>query len=1154
MATKQRWIRRLVICLSGLFVIAPAPPRAEDARHFRFSDLYVKKGSWAETMLASRKALQEHEATESGFQPFVSGVMHQGDPAQRVSINIAGVDHLWLVVTGADDGVYQDHSVWGEADLAKADGTETMLSALEPISARVGWHSLLRDKDYTNRPLRIAGAEFEHGLFAHADSALCYALGGQYERFEAWIGISDTAFPKSGSAQFKVLDRGDAAPMLWERIAEDFPAETRAMQEDALGAHFLWLRAGADGEAPRADLEKSMLARALGELGEAGARLRADLEDLRRSETSGNNPRWLDLYAEVAELRARLRAARERLKEINLRSLRRAVEDLTADFPQRYARGKEFLERLPDYERRLAQLEKALVDGADGVRPGETWSEEIAQEIADEVRDIAAFQREALIANPLVSGRPILFVARPQYRPDHHNTETMFQTGEINTASFEGGGAMKAVDLAGGGKARTLIEVPEGIARDPDVHFDGERIIFSMRRNLAEDYHIWEIDAEGGNLRQLTSAEGVTDIDPLYLPDGDVVFSSTREPKYCMCNRHIMANLFRMEGDGANIYQIGKNTLHDAHGSLMPDGRILYDRWEYVDRNFGDAQGLWTVNPDGTNHAVYWGNNTDSPGAVLDGRVIPGAQRVLCVFSSCHDRPWGALAIVDRRLGVDGREPVIRTWPADAIERVGKGGFDAFTQVSPKYEDPYPLSDKYFLCSRMTGKSAPGPKGEQMGIYLVDVFGNEILLYAEADAGTGCFDPMPLGPRPHPPVVPSRRDLQNGEGRLYVVDVHQGTHMKGVKQGAAKFLRVVESPEKRFWTPPAWGGQGQHAPGMNWHDFGNKRILGAVPVEEDGSAYFCVPSDRFLYFQLLDENGMMIQSMRSGAIVQSGETTGCTGCHESRLASPPPARFAVLKAAQRPPSKLDGWLGPPRLFNYMTEVQPVFDRYCVRCHDYGKEAGKKLNLARDRTDTFNASYDELWRKKYIRAIGAGPAEIQPAYSWGSHASRLIEVVRTGHQNVELDRESLDRLITWIDINAPYYPYYASAYPDNLAGRSPLDNPQTDRLTQLTGVPFAQLAGADSSWGPQVSFDRPDLSPCLARIEDKNSPPYREALAIIQAGKDMLAKRPRADMEGFEACPTDQRREEKYAMRRRVELRNRQAIREGRKVYDDALPD
>ncbi len=188
-----------------------------------------------------------------------------------------------------------------------------------------------------------------------------------------------------------------------------------------------------------------------------------------------------------------------------------------------------------------------------------------------------ALRAAALKVYPTLADHPLLFVTRRQYKPDHHNTATMFQTGEVNTASFEGGGALKALDVVGA-TVRVLLETPDGIIRDPAVHFDGTRILFSMRRNIEDDYHLYEINADGSDLRQLTFAPGVSDIDPLYLPDGDIVFSSTREPKYCMCNRHIMCNLYRMTGDGANIRQIGKSTLFEGQTALLPDGRLLYNR------------------------------------------------------------------------------------------------------------------------------------------------------------------------------------------------------------------------------------------------------------------------------------------------------------------------------------------------------------------------------------------------------------------------------------------------------------------------------------------------------------------------------------------------------------------------------------------------
>jgi hypothetical protein len=799
-------------------------------------------------------------------------------------------------------------------------------------------------------------------------------------------------------------------------------------------------------------------------------------------------------------------------------ALRAAVADLAASFGDRYPGAAGYLARLDAVAGRL---------GSDGEAGAAARAE------------FDALRREALIANPLVSGHPILFVVRHQYAKGHHNTETFFPAAqhEFNSGKFSPGGALKAIDFARGGAVRTLIDLPEGVVRDPDVSFDGSRILVSLRRTPTDSYHVWEVGADGSGLRQITTAADVDDLDPLHLPDGGIAFSSTLEPKYCMCNRHIMANLFRMNADGSNIRQIGKSTLFEGHGALLPDGRILYDRWEYVDRNFGDAQGLWTVYPDGTGHALYWGNNTASPGAVLEGRPVPGSDLFLATFSSCHDRPWGALALVDRRRGLEGAAPVVRTWPASAIRLVREDGlnrFDDFRSVKPKYEDPCPLGDRHFLCARTTGE------GEETGIFLLDVFGNEVLLHAEAP---GCFDPMPLAARPRPPAIPVRRDDRGpAEGSFYVADVYAGTHMEGVARGSVKWLRVVESPEKRQWTAPTWGGQGIEGPAMNWHDFANKRILGTVPVASDGSAWFTVPAERFVYFQLLDADGMMVQSMRSGTIVQPGETAGCIGCHDDRSMAAPVGSY-VRNPGKGGPARLRPWRGPERLFNYRAEVQPVWDDHCVRCHDFGKEAGAKLVLAGDRDLVFNASYIDLWRRGAIRAIGAGPSQIQPARSWGAHASRLVQVLRKGHAGVRLSPEDWDRIVTWIDLNAPYYPSYASAHPENPAGRSPLDSKQVERLEALTGVPLRKMLSHGGNKGPQISFERPEISPCLAGLPVED-PRRAEALALLRAGAAELARNPEPDAEGFRPCPVDAWRDEKYAARQTEIDRHRSAIASG----------
>lgn len=756
---------------------------------------------------------------------------------------------------------------------------------------------------------------------------------------------------------------------------------------------------------------------------------------------------------------------------------------------------------------------------------------------------LEGWKRKLALSNPLVTAHEILFVERRQYARDHHNTETLFQWGEINGEKFSPGSALRAIRLPEG-KVRTLLESSGGVIRDPEPSFDGKKIIFSWRKSKEDFYHIYEISPDGSGLKQLTSAKGVSDIDPLYLPDGGIVFSSSREPKYCMCNRHIMCNLYRMDADGANINQIGKSTLFEGHSALLNDGRIVYDRWEYVDRNFGDAQGLWTVNPDGTKHAIYYGNNTNSPGGVIDARAVPGTDLLLCIFSSCHDRPWGGLALIDRKLGVDGAEPVVQMWPENAREKIGKGNWDKFMELKMRYEDPFPLNSRFFLVSRSVRYDAQ-MKDYKMGLWLVDRNGTETLLY---EGMQGIFDPMPVAARFKPLAIPRNRDYSGGNGKFYVQDVYEGTHMQGVEPGSVKYLRVVESPEKRTWTGGGWNGQGEQAPGMNWHSFENKVILGEVPVEEDGSAYFEAPAGTFVYFQLLDKDKKMIQSMRSGTMVFSGEVNGCVGCHENRLSVPVPAS-SRLQALQKPPHKLEGWLGEkPQHFSFTREVQPILDKHCLKCHDFDRGNREKLVLASDRNPFFNASYIDLYVKNAVKLVGGGPAAIQQPYSWGAHASKLTEIIDSRHHKVKLSGREKLVMYAWMDLNGVYYPEYESAYPDNLAGRCPLNNEELGELKELTGVNFWNLNCYWRKAGPQIAFERPEESPCLDGIRADREK-YEKAVAIIRRGGDRLKENPRADMEGFIPCERHREMLRKYADRLREETASQTAIREGNKRYD-----
>ena len=757
------------------------------------------------------------------------------------------------------------------------------------------------------------------------------------------------------------------------------------------------------------------------------------------------------------------------------------------------------------------------------------------------VPDFIRLQKTILFSHPAFD-QDLLFLTRKQYQKDHHNTATLFQKGEINESKFEGGSAIKRINLRSG-DVNTICASETGVLRDPELSYDGNEIILSFRKDINDDYHIYTIPAEGGQLKQLTFDQGISDIDPTYLPDGDIIFSSSREPKYCMCNRHIMANLYRMEADGANIVQLSKNTLFEGHPALLSDGRVIYDRWEYVDRNFGDAQGLWTSNPDGTNHAIFYGNNMNSPGGVIEPRNIPGSNNISCIFGSCHDRPWGALAIIDRTKGVDGEASVVDIWPKEARALIGKGNWDKFMELDVRYEDPLPLDDAFILCSRTIQRGKP--LSEKMGLFLIDRFGNEVLVHEEE---ASCFDPMPIVAREKEPVIPVRSNYDDSPGYFYVQNVYEGTHMEGVAPGSIKYFRVVETPEKRTFTPDAWGGQGQQAPGMNWHSFEGKRIIGETEVEDDGSVYVEVPSGKFVYFQLLDEDKKMVQSMRSGTMVQPGEVRGCIGCHEDRLSVPLNQKNLPLAMRKQPASFIEHEQ-EEEFFSYASQVQPIFDNHCLKCHDFGAENESGLILAGDKNMFFNASYVDLHVKKVINPIGGGPSDIQQAYSWGAKSSKLVEVLEEDHHEVVLSDHEKQMLYTWIDLNAVYYPSYESAYPDNPAGRSPLTHDEMKELGELTKTDFKALKAHQRTVGPQISFDRPELSPCLNSLK-KGSKKYNRAIDIIISGQKRLQQIPRADMEGFEPSEEQKKQIEKYLIQLDKERLFREAIANGEKRYDE----
>ncbi|MCX6924143.1 MAG: hypothetical protein NT154_13170 [Verrucomicrobia bacterium] len=447
---------------------------------------------------------------------------------------------------------------------------------------------------------------------------------------------------------------------------------------------------------------------------------------------------------------------------------------------------------------------------------------------------------------------------------------------------------------------------------------------------------MFEIDSDGANLHQVSPGgqPGIHNFDACYLPDGGIAFASTAPLQGVPCNASVnVALTYRMEADRKTVRQICFDQDHNYCLNTTEDGRLMYLRWEYTDIPHVWARRLFTMNPDGTGQREFYGSGDFWPNAIFYARPIPDQPtKVVGIVTGHHVGRVGEMVLFDAARGRRGASGVVQRIPGRG-KPVQPIILDRLTEESwPKFLHPYPLSDKYFLVS-----AKPSPK-DLWGIYLVDVFDNRVLV--KELEGYALLEPIPFRVRPRPPIIPSKVDPQRRDAIIYMEDVYAGPGLMGVPRGAVKALRLFTYH---------FGYQGlagiSHRVGADgpWEP---KRVLGTVPVEEDGSAMFRVPACTPISFQPLDSEGKALQLMRSWATAMPGETVSCVGCHESQN-SGPSSRETL--AAKHPPADISPWHGPTRGFSFKHEVQPVLYQYCVACHNGNSQPGRSAlpDLRRD---------------------------------------------------------------------------------------------------------------------------------------------------------------------------------------------------------------
>jgi len=608
----------------------------------------------------------------------------------------------------------------------------------------------------------------------------------------------------------------------------------------------------------------------------------------------------------------------------------------------------------------------------------------------------AAAEAGPLVRRALDAGcEQIIFAVRSTGRDGHWYANFGHHSrGHNNMQYGRPGGWLRRLELRTG-KVTDILADRGGSVRDPQVHYDGRKILFSYRKAGTRYFHLYEIGVDGRNLRQITR-DASDEIEPIYLPDGDLMFCSSRCNRFVQCWFTQVAILYRCGPDGSDVRPVSCNVEQDNTPWMMPDGRVLYMRWEYVDRSRVRYHHLWTFNPDGTNVMVYFGNM--HPGTVLlDAKSIPGTNKAISVFSPGHGRKEhaGRLGVINPDGGPDDRR---------SVAYIGRGS---------NYRDPYPLAEDLFLAA------------ENERLLLIDADGRTEVIHRAAEGGMLAHEPRPLRSRPREPVLAGRVNYDEPTGRMILADVTHGRNMRGVEKGDIKKLLVLET------LPKPVNFSGTMEPITLGGSFTLPRVLGTVPVEADGSAYMELPALRSLFFVALDERGLSVKRMQSFVTVMPGETISCSGCHERRSDT---ARFrGGLLATRRRPSRIRPIEGVPDVFDFPRDIQPILDRHCVRCHGYKQRPPRDLPLVGARGPIYSHSYYALMSRGLI-AHGRDADGNRPPRSIGTSASRLLALIdpavrstrtKAGHEKLKLSKLELLKIRLWIESGSQYPGTYAS---------------------------------------------------------------------------------------------------------------------------------
>ena len=787
--------------------------------------------------------------------------------------------------------------------------------------------------------------------------------------------------------------------------------------------------------------------------------------------------------------------------------------DAAMDLARRTLAFVEKTEPRPEFARELAALQLQCEAAhklplSPSVAPGQpaqpnpaALAAQAQVEIAKLATDLRALRRRIVFSHPLLKFDKLLINKNPPTTYSHNCDQCLARHSRV------GDGLTILENWKTHPRETVLLKgkLPQGAFAKPDLSWDAKHILFAFSDHTAADptkqrFFIYEAAIDGSTVRQLTGTPRdsfatwmnratvlIEDNDPCYLPDGGIAFISTRSQNFGRCHggRYTPAFLlYRADGDGSNIRQLSWGEANEVEPSVLHDGRIIYTRWEYVDRHEMEFHKLWTTRPDGTAPSNFYGNDTIYPLMISEVLPIPGSHKVVATGMAHHSFNHGTIMVIDPDKGDNGPGPVTRITPEIRYpESDERGSFKRGT-----YASPYPLSEDLFLAAYSPENATfqgRVPQGNSFSIYLVDSLGGREFIFS--DSNSSCFSPIPVVPRATPPALPSTLPPAPvaATGTYLIQDVYLTRNDPAglIKRGDIKFLRFNELINK-----PAARSARLSAPVPNALP---KRILGTVPVNPDGSVAVTVPARIPLQIQALDQNGMAILTERSFHYLQPGEVRSCVGCHEPSGSVPPNPRVA----SNWQPKALTPPRGPvyPGGFSFPRTVQPVLDRYCIGCHGLdGKIEGKVSLLG-----TAQAGYTQAYLAlipftKTIGAKGTTHGEeknISRPKDYYAHGGKLGPLLLANHARCNLDKTSFARIIDWLDMNAQCYGDYSFNRIEN-RGVNPIgEKALRDYLRTRFGP-----AIASAPYAALVNVGQPDESRIL-----------KAPLAVVAGGWGQIAQ-------------------------------------------------